>query len=144
MAGRKPAEAWVQRLSIGSAVSLLGRLTAADMAGLLSRSQVMVSPSEHDGTPNSLLEAMACGALPVVGDLESLREWIDDGENGLLIDPSDPAALADAILAGLADPAWRMQAAERNRRLVEQRATRAGVRERADRFYRELVAEAGL
>ncbi|MGA9531618.1 MAG: glycosyltransferase family 4 protein [Anaerolineales bacterium] len=143
MVGSRRAESWVARLSIESSVSLLGRLNAVEMAALLARSQVMVSPSEHDGTPNSLLEAMACGAFPVAGDLESLREWIDDGENGLLIDPSDPQALAKAILAALADPAWRRRAAAANRRLIETRAARQRVQEQVERFYQEVVAFGG-
>jgi glycosyltransferase involved in cell wall biosynthesis len=143
MAGWPAAESMVARLSIEASVSLLGRLTAVEMAALLSRSQVMVSPSEHDGTPNSLLEAMAVGALPVAGDLESLREWIDNGENGLLIDPSDPAALARATLAALTEPAWRKRATAANRRLVRARATRQRVRQQAERFYQDVIAAAG-
>jgi hypothetical protein len=45
----------------------------------------VVSPAIHDGTPNSLLEGMACGCFPVAGDLESIREWITHGQNGLLV-----------------------------------------------------------
>jgi glycosyltransferase involved in cell wall biosynthesis len=69
--------------------------------GLFRRAAVAVSPSTHDGTPNTLLEAMACGCFPVAGDLESLREWINPDVNGLLVDPGDPHALADAILTAL-------------------------------------------
>jgi glycosyltransferase involved in cell wall biosynthesis len=36
-------------------------------------------------------------AFPVCGDLESIREWIDDGVNGFLVDPTDAQALAGAI-----------------------------------------------
>ena len=34
----------------------------------------------HDGTPNTLLEGMACGCLPVAGDLDSIREWLKPGQ----------------------------------------------------------------
>jgi glycosyltransferase involved in cell wall biosynthesis len=92
------------------------------MAELFRRSQVAVSPSTHDGTPNTLLEAMACGCFPVAGDLESLREWITPGDNGLLVDPGDPRALADAILLALEQPDLRLRARERNLRLIAERA----------------------
>ena len=51
----------------------------AGMAAVFQGARVAVSPSTHDGTPNTLLEAMSCGSFPVAGDIESLREWIEPG-----------------------------------------------------------------
>jgi glycosyltransferase involved in cell wall biosynthesis len=139
MAGEAQAQAWVQELAIGDRVELLPRQTRPQMADLFRRAQVVVSASTHDGTPNTLLEAMACGCFPVAGDLESLREWITPGVNGLLIDPGDPQALAEAILLALDQPELRQRAAVHNRRLVEQRADYYQVMQEADRFYRSLI-----
>lgn len=139
MAGDPLAHDWLERLAIEEAVTLLGQLAPADMARLFRRAQVAVSPSEHDGTPNSLLEAMACGAFPIAGDLESLREWVRDGENGLLFDPADPLALADSILRALESEALRRKADEHNRRLVVRRARRQDVGQGALDFYREVL-----
>ena len=79
--------------------------------GIFRSAAVLVSPSTHDGTPNTLLEGMACGCFPVAGDLESIREWITPGVNGLLVDPSDADALAEAILSALDQPELRAKAA---------------------------------
>ena len=46
---------------------------------------------------------MAIGCLPVCGDIESIREWITNGENGILVDPTDPYALAEAVQRGIVD-----------------------------------------
>ena len=62
-----------------------------------------ISAAIHDGTPNSVLESMALGCVPVVGDIESLREWIVDGENGLLMNPNNPSSIATGILRALRD-----------------------------------------
>jgi glycosyltransferase involved in cell wall biosynthesis len=102
-----------------------------------------VSPSEFDGTPNTLLEAMACGAFPVAGDIASVREWIDDGANGLLVDPGDPRALADAILRAIGDGGLRERAAARNRALVAERADHVRVMARAEALYARVAAAAG-
>lgn len=119
MAGEQEAERWVGRLGIGKSVRLLPRLGPAEMAEVFRRSVASVSLSEHDGTPNTLLEAMACGALPICGDLESIREWIEDGVNGLLIDAGNPAELADAMGRVLDDSVWRARAAEKNWDLIQ-------------------------
>jgi glycosyltransferase involved in cell wall biosynthesis len=76
----------------------------------------------HDGPPNSLLEAMAVGCLPVCGHIESIREWITDGENGLLVDPADSSALAAAVLRGIEDEGLRRMAANRNLEIILARA----------------------
>ena len=114
-------------------------LTPSDLAVVFRRSQVSISPSEHDGTPNTLLEAMACGAFPVAGDLDSIREWIDDGQNGALIDPASSDQAATAIVGALEDDERRERAAERNHRIVADRADYEGGMQRAQAFYEELV-----
>jgi len=139
MAGEPQAEMWLERLGIRRAVRLLPRLAPDEMAQLFSRAHVAVSPSEHDGTPNTLLESMACGAFPVAGDLDSIREWIADGENGLLIDPSDPDKLAAAVLRALDDEPLRTAAAMKNEAEIATRASQPDVLRRATLFYREIM-----
>jgi glycosyltransferase involved in cell wall biosynthesis len=108
------------------------------MADLFRQADIAVSPSEHDGTPNTLLEAMACGCLPIAGDIESLREWITPGENGLLFDPDDPHALARSIVQGIEDADLRANAAKENARLIEDRAEYRTSMAKVERFYTTL------
>jgi glycosyltransferase involved in cell wall biosynthesis len=140
MAGEAQAERWVADLNLAAAVSLLPLQTRAQMADLFRQAQVVVSPTTHDGTPNTLLEALACGCFPVVGDIESLREWITPGVNGLLVVPDDPRALAGAIIRGLEDPALWAAAAAYNQRLIAERAEYGQGMTQAERFYQELIA----
>lgn len=138
MQGEAEAERWVQRLGLAGRVHLLPQLSAAQLADTYRAAQVMASPSTHDGTPNSLLEAMASGLLPVCGDLPSIREWIEPGRNGLLVDPADAQALAAALLHGLKDAQLRQQAAEINQELVAERADYQANMLRATAFYEEI------
>jgi hypothetical protein len=140
MAGQPEALDWVQRLHIGASVRLLPYLSQPDLWNLFKRAAMTVSVSVHDGTPNTLLEAMACGCFPVAGDLESLREWITPGVNGLLVEPTKPQALAEAVLAGLDQPELRQKAREINLDLIRQRAEVGLVRSQIEVFYRRLVA----
>jgi glycosyltransferase involved in cell wall biosynthesis len=139
MAGEHQALEWVKKLAINSVVELLGPLPQAGLADLFRSAQVVVSPTRHDGTPNSLLEAMACGCFPVAGDLESIREWIIPENNGLLVDAGDPQALAQAILRGLNEPALRKQAAQVNTALIAEQAEYARGMSRAAEFYKFLT-----
>ena len=139
MAGEPEARKWVERLGLAGSVELLPRQSRSQMADLFRRSLVAVSPSTHDGTPNTLLEAMACGCFPVAGDLESLREWVEPGVNGLLVDPGDPEALGRAVVAALQDAGFRQKAAEYNLKLIAERADYQGVMAEAERFYRDII-----
>lgn len=141
MAGEQQAERWVQQFNIAQAVDLLPNQTHPEMADLYRQSQVSVSPSSHDGTPNTLLESMASGCFPIAGDIESLREWIEPGVNGLLVDPGNPRALANAILYVLEQPAMQARAATHNYRLINERAEYGRVMREAEAFYRLVVEE---
>lgn len=143
MENRKEAEDWVQRLGIDDHVHLLPVLSQDDLWRLFSRSVMSLSITMHDGTPNTLLEAMACGSLPIAGDLETLREWITPGVNGLLVDPNQPQAVADAMLLGFANPQLFRTAAEINRNIILERAETRMVREKLQKFYQEILQGTG-
>jgi glycosyltransferase involved in cell wall biosynthesis len=137
MAGQAEAESWKARWP--SRVHLLPELSRPDMAAVFARAAVSVSPSQHDGIPNTLLEAMACGCYPVAGDLESLREWIEPDFNGFLIDAANPKELARAVCQALADPERRRMAARFNLRLITQWGTVAANIRRVENFYRMIA-----
>lgn len=139
MQNQPEAEAWVSRLGAGDSLSLLPRLTRNQMAAAYRQAQIVLSITEHDGTPNTLLEALACGCFPIVGDIPSLREWIRDGENGFLVHPGDAAALAKAVEAALQNPELRRRAREINLQMMAERAEYGAVMAQAERFYRQLL-----
>lgn len=141
MAGEPLALRYVTELSLQDSVDLLPTLSREEMAELFRRAWVTVSPSLHDGTPNTLLEAMACGSFPVAGDIPSLREWITPGWNGLLVDPTDPQELAGAILLALGNGKLRQRAQKDNWQLVSSRAEYEGVMKQAEEFYASLVGK---
>jgi glycosyltransferase involved in cell wall biosynthesis len=139
MAGEREALDWITKLGIEKSVELLPPRPHGQMADLFRKAQVVVSPSVHDGTPNSLLEGMACGCFPVAGDLDSIREWITPGKNGLLVNADDPSALSEAILRGLNEPALRTQAAYENAALIAERAEYTRNMARVLEFYGRLI-----
>ena len=139
MSGEPRAERWIEQLGIQSAVTLLPKQSRSELAALFRKASTSVSISEHDGTPNTLLEAMASGCFPIAGDIESLREWISSGENGYLVSPGDPRALARAIVEALQSPHLRSRAAQVNQELVAERADYVQVMGQADLFYLDQI-----
>jgi hypothetical protein len=133
----------VASLAPPSVMSMLRCLPTVQhpMLGEIFRlAEISVSPSEHDGTPNTLIEAMACGCLPVAGDIESVREWVQPAMNGLLFNPRDPVSIAQAIINGLADEGLRLRAREVNPPIITGRANRRIVAEAVRDAYRRLLA----
>ena len=139
MAGQPEALHWLGKLGIEKSVELLAPRPHAEMAEIYRSAQILVSPSTHDGTPNTLLEGLACGCFPIAGDLESIREWITDGVNGLLVDSGDPSALAEAILRAVKNKDLRAQAAGLNQEIIVERAEFTRNMARAEVFYQKVI-----
>jgi len=139
MQGEPQALQWMKDLKIEDAVQLNPPLSHAQMGDVFRAAQVVVSPSAHDGTPNSLLEGMACGCFPVAGDLESIREWITHGQNGLLVDPNNPQAIADAILIALEREDLRHEAAGLNAKIISARGEYTQNMKLAGEFYKLVI-----
>jgi glycosyltransferase involved in cell wall biosynthesis len=72
-----------------------------------------------DGLPNSLLEAMASGVAVVASRVAGVPLAVQDGDNGLLVPPADPAALATAVIRLLAAPELRARFGAASRARVE-------------------------
>ena len=140
MAGEPLALQWIKELNIAHAVELLAPVPHFEMANIFRRAQIVVSPSTHDGTPNSLLEGIACGCFPVAGDLDSIREWITPGENGLLFDSNDPRSIAESVIAALENKNLRDKAAGLNQEIISTRAEYGRNMLKAEMFYKKVAA----
>lgn len=139
LAGDAESEHFVESLGIRSNTKLWPRLDRAQMWSLFKKARVYVSPSLHDGTPNSLLEAMACGCFPVVGNIESMQEWVSPGINGLLVDAASPRALANGIIAALENPALCAAAKIENARIIAERAATPRCMAMTEAFYYKMI-----
>jgi hypothetical protein len=139
LAGSEALSALVNRLGIRQAVDLLPPVSQEQLAGIFRQSAIVLSPTTHDGTPNSLLEAMACGCFPVAGDLEPLREWIRPGENGVLVDAASPAAIAAGLIEAIEHDGLRRRARGINLDLISERGNYDRVMPEAAKFYADLV-----
>jgi glycosyltransferase involved in cell wall biosynthesis len=111
-----------------------------DVPGILAAAAVSVLPSISEGISNTLLESMAAGVPVVATRVGGTPEVIRDGEQGLLVAPGDPQAIADAILTVLGDPALSARLAANGRRRVREEFSFEAVVRRTEDLYCELLA----
>ncbi len=111
-----------------------------DVPQILAAATVSVLPSVSEGISNTLLESMAAGVPVVATRVGGTPEVIDDGEHGLLVPPSDPEALGDAISRVLRDPILAARLGTNGRRRVAQEFSFEAVVRRTEDLYRELLA----
>src|SRR5262249_37444784 len=79
----------------------IGRVDAAGVAQALDEASLLVLPSFSEGLPRVAMEAFARGR-PVIGARAGgIPDIVEDGVNGLLVDPDDPQAIADALVRAL-------------------------------------------
>ncbi|MBI9050697.1 MAG: glycosyltransferase [Anaerolineaceae bacterium] len=141
MANQVEAQEWVTKYGLQDKVRLLPYLSQDMLWSLFARSAVSVSISQHDGTPNSLLEAMAIGCLPIAGDIESIREWVIPGVNGLLVEPHQADSLADAIAFAVEHPEVREKGKTYNHEMSQLRVSREVVLPQILEFYTKVIKE---
>ncbi|MCA9302859.1 MAG: glycosyltransferase family 4 protein [Phycisphaerales bacterium] len=99
----------VEALPSGASVEMLGETDNDRVMELMSEADVFALPcrvaksGDRDGIPVVLMEAMARGRCVISGDLETIRELIEDGTSGVMIPPGDLEALVDVLRSLAAD-----------------------------------------
>jgi glycosyltransferase involved in cell wall biosynthesis len=89
---------------------------AGDVRPELAASHVFVLPSYGEGTPRSVLEAMAAGRAVVTTQVPGCKETVIEGQTGFLVPARDPGALAETMARFVADPALAIRMGEQGRR----------------------------
>ncbi len=112
----------VRELALESSIRFTGQIAHAQLPELLRTMDIYVSASSSDGASSSLLEALACGLFPVVSNIRANRDWIRDGETGLLFEPGNAHDLAAKLARALDHRGLWLAARAENQRLVKDRA----------------------
>jgi len=101
--GQGSAQAEIEKFTQGIADRMLfvGARPHHEIPLWMSAADVVCLPSHHEGTPNVVLEALACGRPVVATDVGGIPEIFAEGAAGALVPPKDPAALAQALIATL-------------------------------------------
>lgn len=117
------------------------RISRQEVLSLMERARVLLAPSLVDGVPNSLYEAMANGAFPIVSPLESIVHVVRQEENVLFARNLYPAEMAEALIHAMADDSLVDNAARNNFELVATIANRKTIKVKVVDYYQRLVSE---
>lgn len=134
--GRADLEALVAELALADRVRIAGYVP--NLWSLMKRASVLVSLSRFEGSPNVVLEAMACGCPLIVSDIPAHRELLNE-DSALFTAADDVTLVANRLHSALADRAAAMRRAD----LARSRAERHGAVQAARRYldiYREVVS----
>ncbi|MBI4598149.1 MAG: lipopolysaccharide heptosyltransferase II [Candidatus Omnitrophica bacterium] len=135
---RQMLDALIKSLKLDDAVEWLG--IRYDVAALMGTMDLILVPSTYpESFGRGVVEAQAVGRPVIASRIGALAELIDDGQNGLLVPPRDPKALADAIERLLHDPALRQRCVARGRAQVEAKWPAGRMVERTLAVYDECL-----
>ena len=115
-----------------------------DVAAVWAEADIAVLASAREGLPLSLAEAAACGRPLVATDVPGCRDIVQPGENGLLVPPHDPPALADALERLLTDAPLRQGMGRRSLEAIHDGFSAQAVNALTLNVYRDLLGGAGL
>ncbi|WP_349371495.1 glycosyltransferase family 4 protein [Salinarimonas sp.] len=118
-----------------------GGYETRDVPSVWRDADIAVLPARtREGMPRSMLEAAACGRPLIVTDVPGLRDFVRDEQEGIVVPPNDPVALADALERLSTAPELRVRMGEAARARILSHFTEAHVIESIERVYMEMAA----
>lgn len=132
-----------ERTGVADRIRFVGDVSRGEIARYYASAELLVLPTRWEGQPLSVLEAWAAGLPVVTTDVDGVRELVDHGENGYLVEPMSAEALADGIRYALQNPDEADEWGRAGRETVEQEYSWERCAERTRRVYRS-VTERGI
>jgi len=136
---QKQLEQLATALGIHDSVVFLG--LRKDVAQLLQQSWSFVLPSRWEGMPNALLEAMACGIPCIATRVSGSEDIVADGINGLLVEPEQPAEMAQALQRMIEDTELAQKLAQRGYATVQRDYQLLHVTQQCIDLYRHALGK---
>ena len=133
----------VERAGLEDHVKFLG--WRRDATAVVALSDLVVLPSiSSEGTPLALMEAMALGKPVVSTRVGGIPELIDDGRTGLLVEPGDHRALAEAVVTVLSNASLACRLAAQGRQVALARFSDARMAQETQALFLRLAMRKGV
>ena len=111
----------------------------ASIADVWSIVDVHVHASQYDSLPNAIIEGMSLGRPAVVTSTGGITEVVSDEKTGLVVQPHDPVALAEAVIRLLADPDLSRRLGAAAKRRFDERCAPEVTTRVVERIFREII-----
>jgi glycosyltransferase involved in cell wall biosynthesis len=125
-------------LRLNGEITWHGWLPREELRAVLQSCDCFVNPSQYEGMPNAVLEAMACGLPVVASRVPGNEDLVIDGETGLLFDLASPSTLALQLESLANDPQVRDRMGRAGRAVVERDYSWRNVAERYAALFDSL------
>ncbi len=136
---RSDLESLARERGVEARVRFLG--WTENLAAFYATLDVCALTSVNEGTPVALIEAMAAARTVIATAVGGVPDVVDDGRTGVLVEPNNTAAFAEALAHLAGDPVARSSMAEAGRREVERRFSAERLVDDMDRLYRGALTE---
>ena len=128
-------------LGLEKHINFVGNIEPLELKGYYLESDLFILPSYSEGLPKVLLEAMACGLLAVVSDIQAHKELIEHNKNGYVFKTGDLDSLTSTIIHALNNHEGNDKLALNARELIETDFTWNRVAERLDKVYQTVLKQ---
>jgi glycosyltransferase involved in cell wall biosynthesis len=139
---RPEIERYARQLGLAERVLFTG--WRRDLPRIYADLNVLVVSSDNEGTPVSAIEAMASGRAVVATRVGGLPDLVADGETGILVEPRDPDALAQAVLHLLHEPEAASRMGEAAQRATSERFAVGRLIADTEALYSRLLIQKGI
>ena len=136
---RADLEAKARHLNLSASVNFAG--SVQDVSGYLLKTRIFVLPSRVEGMPIALLEAMSFGLPCIATGVGGSEDLIENEVTGLIVEPEDPAMLAQAIDYMIQNPQHAAAMGKKGRELIETRYDIKLIAKQYIELYRSLREE---
>ena len=139
---QEPYRSLAENLNISEHVLFLGRVSDERLRLLFSSCDLFVLPSRLEGLGIVLLEAMAAGKPIVAAKVGGIPEIVQSGQNGILVEPDNDGALAQAIIQFISDKALSGSIGENNARIARSQYNWQSAAQKTEQVYKAALNQA--
>lgn len=121
--------------------SIPEELKPEEMAALYNVSDALISIPKSDQFSSCIQEGMACGIIPIVGDLEVYHQYLTDSENSFFINAENSEQIAQKIIYCIEHPELKERFYKINRKIIEEKEDWNKNAQKMEELYMSLLAQ---